>query len=150
LETKKELWPSTPDNLDLWGEAEGLTQSRIRAIVQTKDAYIWLGTDNGLVRFNGTSFTTFTVETGSLRDNEVWAIQEDNTGGLWIGTYGGGVTLLKDGQFKTFTTADGLTDDVVTELAKDSAGKHLDRFTSRCYALFERNLHPIHHGGWTG
>ena len=79
--------------IDFWGEAEGLTQSRIRAIVQTRDAYIWLGTDYGLVRFNGTSFTAFTVETGSLRDNEVWAIQEDDEGGLWIGTYGGGLTL---------------------------------------------------------
>jgi len=108
--------------MDFWGEAEGLTQSRIRAIVQTRDAYLWLGTDNGLVRFNGTSFTAFTVETGSLRDNEVWAIQEDNEGGLWIGTYGGGVTLYKNGSFKTFTTADGIPDDVVTELSKDSDG----------------------------
>jgi signal transduction histidine kinase/ligand-binding sensor domain-containing protein len=119
-----ELWAANPANpgIDIWGEAEGLTQSRIRSIVQTKDAYLWLGTDYGLVRFNGTSFTKFTVETGSLRDNEVWAILEGNDGGLWIGTYGGGLTLYKDGQFKTFTTADGIPDDVVTELAKDRDG----------------------------
>ncbi|HKE58408.1 MAG TPA: two-component regulator propeller domain-containing protein [Pyrinomonadaceae bacterium] len=121
---KRELWAATPDirGIDFWGEAEGLTQSRIRAIVQTRDAYLWLGTDYGLVRFNGTSFTAFTVETGSLRDNEVWAIQEDDEGGLWVGTYGGGLTLLKGGVFKTFTTADGLPDDVVTELSKDREG----------------------------
>jgi len=121
---RKELWATAPDiqGIDFWGEAEGLTQSRIRAIVQTRDAYLWLGTDYGLVRFNGTSFTAFTVETGSLRDNEVWAIQEDDEGGLWIGTYGGGLTLLKDGVFKTFTTADGLPDDVITELSKDQEG----------------------------
>lgn len=115
------VMPDT-DGIDFWGEADGLTQSRIRAIVQTKDAYLWLGTDYGLVRFNGTSFTAFTVETGSLRDNEVWAIQEDDDGGLWIGTYGGGLTLLKEGIFKTFTTADGLPDDVVTQLGKDPEG----------------------------
>ncbi|PWT94536.1 MAG: hypothetical protein C5B55_02550 [Blastocatellia bacterium] len=108
--------------IDFWGEAEGLTQSRIRAIVQTRDAYLWLGTDYGLVRFNGTNFTAFTVETGSLHDNEVWAIQEDDEGGLWIGTYGGGLTLLKDGVFKTFTTSDGLPDDVVLNLGKDRDG----------------------------
>src|ERR1051325_1107693 len=45
--------------LDFWREAEGLPQSRIRSIVQTRDGYLWLGTDSGLVRFNGTSFTTF-------------------------------------------------------------------------------------------
>lgn len=80
-------------DLDFWREAEGLPQSRIRAIVQTRDGYLWLGTDNGLVRFNGAGFTAFTVETGSLQDNEVWALQEDDEGGLWIGTYGGGLTL---------------------------------------------------------
>src|SRR5258706_11189578 len=89
--------------VDFWREAEGLPQSRIRAITQTHDGYIWLGTDNGVVRFNGAAFTAFTVETGSLKDNEVWALQEDDEHSLWIGSYGGGLTRLKDGQFKTFT-----------------------------------------------
>jgi signal transduction histidine kinase/ligand-binding sensor domain-containing protein len=114
---------SDPDyGIDFWREAEGLPQSRIRSIAQTTDGYLWLGTDNGLVRFNGATFTAFTVETGSLRDNEVWAIQEDNEGGLWVGTYGGGLTLLKEGRFKTFTTADGLPDDVIMKLDKDREG----------------------------
>ncbi len=108
--------------IDFWREAEGLPQSRIRAITQTRDGYLWLGTDNGIVRFNGASFTAFNVKTGSLRDNEVWAIQEDDEGGLWIGTYGGGLTLFKDGHFTTFTTAEGLPDDVIMGLDKDPAG----------------------------
>src|SRR5271157_4458138 len=108
--------------VDFWREAEGFAQSRVRAIVQTRDGYMWLGTDGGLVRFNGESFTAFTIRTGALKDNEVWALQEDDAGGLWIGTYGGGLTFLKDGRFRTFTTADGLPDDVVTSLAKDRQG----------------------------
>jgi signal transduction histidine kinase/ligand-binding sensor domain-containing protein len=112
----------TSYGIDLWREAEGLPQSRVRAIVQTSDGYIWLGTDGGAVRFNGASFRAFTVETGSLKDNEVWALQEDDEKALWIGTYGGGLTRLKDGRFETFTTADGLPDDVVTRIEKDSSG----------------------------
>ncbi len=108
--------------LDFWREAEGLPQSRIRAILRTRDGYLWLGTDNGLVRFNGASFTAFTIETGSLKDNEVSGLQEDNDGGLWISTYGGGLTLLKNGRFTTFTTADGLLDDVIKKLDKDAEG----------------------------
>lgn len=108
--------------IDFWREAEGLPQSRIRCIAQTHDGYIWLGTDGGAVRFNGASFTAFTVETGSLKDNEVWALQEDDEHALWIGTYGGGLTRLKDGRFKTFTTADGLPDDIVTRIDKDASG----------------------------
>lgn len=114
--------PSPSYGVDTWREAEGLPQSRIRSIVQTHDGYIWLGTDNGVVRFNGAGFTAFTVETGSLKDNEVWALLEDNEHALWIGTYGGGVTRMKDGRFKTYTTADGLADDVVTRIEKDAAG----------------------------
>ena len=60
-----------------------LAQSRIRAIVQTRDGYIWLGTDGGLMRFNGEHFTEFTVQSGDLKDNEVWALQEDDDGALF-------------------------------------------------------------------
>jgi len=117
------LPPGTPGyGVDFWREAEGLPQSRIRAVLQTHDGYIWLGTDNGVVRFNGSSFTSFTVETGSLKDNEVWALLEDNEHALWIGTYGGGLTRYKDGSFETFTRANGLPDDVITHIDKDSSG----------------------------
>ena len=108
--------------IDFWREADGFPQSRVRSILQTHDGYIWLGTDHGVVRFNGTSFTPFTVETGALKDNEVWALLEDADYALWIGTYGGGLTRLKDGVSHTFTTADGLPDDVITRLVKDSSG----------------------------
>ena len=108
--------------VDFWREAEGFRQSRVRAIVQTRDGYIWLGTDGGLVRFNGESFTAFTTETGALKDNEVWALQEDDDGGLWIGTYGGGLTFFRDEKFKTLTSVDGLPDDVILSLSKDRQG----------------------------
>ncbi len=108
--------------VDFWREAEGFAQSRVRAIVQTRDGYMWFGTDGGLVRFNGETFTAFNTQTGALKDDEVWALQEDDEGGLWIGTYGGGLTLFKNGRFRTFTTADGLPDDVIRSLAKDGQG----------------------------
>jgi ligand-binding sensor domain-containing protein len=107
--------------VDVWRETEGLPQSRIRDIVQTRDGYLWLATDDGVVRFNGASFTSFTTEPGSPRDNEAWALQEDDDGGLWIGSYGG-LTRLKNGRFTTFTKADGLPDNVVTMVDKDRAG----------------------------
>src|ERR1019366_4912596 len=114
--------PNAAYGVDFWQEADGFAQSRVRAIVQTRDGYVWLGTDGGLVRFNGETFTAFTTQTGALKDNEIWALQEDAGGGLWIGTYGGGLTYLKDGRFRTYTTADGLPDDVIMSLAMDSQG----------------------------
>jgi signal transduction histidine kinase/ligand-binding sensor domain-containing protein len=108
--------------LDFWREAEGLPQSRIRAIVQTRDGYLWLGTDGGVVRFDGANFTAFTVQTGTLKDNEISGLQEDRDGGLWIGTFGGGVTVFRKGRFTTYTTADGLPDDYIWSLDIDPQG----------------------------
>lgn len=109
-------------SMDLWREAQGFPSTRIRNIVQAPDGYLWMATYSGLVRFDGVSFTLFNVKTGSLKYDEVWGLKGDNEGGLWIGTYGGGLTLLKDGRFTTFTTADGLADDAIRSLDVDPDG----------------------------
>jgi len=44
---------------DVWTSAEGLPQDSIRAAAQTADGYLWFATTNGLVRFDGVSFTVF-------------------------------------------------------------------------------------------
>jgi ligand-binding sensor domain-containing protein len=107
--------------VDLWGESEGLPQSRIRAITQTRDGYLWFGSGSGLVRFNGASFKTFDVGAGGLRDDEVLALAEDERG-LWIGTHSGGASVLKAGRFRTYSSADGLADDIVTGFDQDAQG----------------------------
>jgi ligand-binding sensor domain-containing protein len=114
--------PLSHYGIDTWDGADGLPQVRIRAIVQTRDGYLWLGTANGLVRFDGVNFTTFGISTSSLKDNEIGSLVEDDDGALWIGTYGGGLTRFKDGQFTTFTTADGLPDNFIRKVDKDPAG----------------------------
>ena len=108
-------------SVEFWGAAEGLPQTRIRAIVQGRDGYLWLGTDGGLVRFDGVSFTVFNRRTGDLRDNEVWTLVGDLDGGLWIGT-GDGLTYYKNGKFRTYTKADGLPDNWVRSIDVDPAG----------------------------
>jgi len=108
-------------SVEFWNEAQGLPQSRIRAIVQSREGYLWLGADRGLERFDGVSFTVFDRRSGDLRDNEIWALEEDRAGGLWIGT-GGGLTFYKGGTFRTFTKADGLPDDWVRSIDIDRDG----------------------------
>ncbi len=51
----------SPFTVDAWTTEDGLPQSSVLAIVQTHDGYLWLGTLNGLVRFDGNSFTCFNV-----------------------------------------------------------------------------------------
>ncbi len=101
LDPKKAI---TQYKLDIWQAERGLEQNSVFAVRQTCDGYIWLGTLNGLVCFDGTRFRVFNKDnTEQLKDNTVKALVEDRKGTLWIGTSEGGLTLLKDGEFKTYT-----------------------------------------------
>jgi len=105
------LDPTTsPDQylVDLWQVADGLPQNSILSIVQTRDGYIWLGTFEGLARFDGVKFTVFDRNnTPAFRHNNVFALCQDRHGDLWVGTPAGllrgdgvtwrGVPLSSDG-----------------------------------------------------
>src|SRR5688572_16265761 len=74
----------------VWDSDRGLPQNSVSAIVQTRDGYIWLGTQEGLVRFDGVRFTTFDhSRQGVLPHNFVTTLLEDRDGVLWIGTIEG-------------------------------------------------------------
>ncbi len=105
----------------VWTQQQGLPQDTIRALAQTADGFLWLGTDEGLARFDGYEFVTFTRQPGGLPTNSITALLAARGGGLWIGT-SNGLTLYRDGRFVTYTTRDGLADNVVTALCQTSDG----------------------------
>ncbi|HWF45962.1 MAG TPA: two-component regulator propeller domain-containing protein, partial [Bryobacteraceae bacterium] len=108
---------------DVWTTESGLPQSSVLAIAQTPDGYLWLGTEEGLLRFDGVRFVTFDKRnTPSLQSDEVDALLVDRRGDLWMGTRGGGLVLLSGGVFKTFTIRDGLSNDSVQGLYEDERG----------------------------
>src|SRR5215471_12969589 len=72
-----------------WTQADGLPQDTIRAITQTADGYLWLGTDEGLARFDGYDFVIFTKDDGALPSNSITALWAGQSGALWIGTPNG-------------------------------------------------------------
>jgi ligand-binding sensor domain-containing protein len=81
----------------VWNEQQGLLQNTIESIVQTRDGYLWLGTAEGAVRFDGVNFTTFDAK--PLRQDwpPVKSLVEDRSGALWFGIRARGLTRLKDG-----------------------------------------------------
>ena len=109
---------------DSWGTADGLPQNSILTIVQTKDGYMWFGTAEGLVRFNGAEFTTFSSATApGLRHNIIMALLEDKTdGSLLVGTYGGGLARYRSGQFSSYAVEPGSPQNSVNALAQDNLG----------------------------
>jgi ligand-binding sensor domain-containing protein/signal transduction histidine kinase len=99
---------------DVWTADNGLPDSSVTAIAQTPDGYLWVGTYNGLVRFDGMRFVTFDpANTPALAHARVRKLSVDNRGTLWINTFDGSMTSLRQGTFaREWTGAEGLDPDV--------------------------------------
>jgi ligand-binding sensor domain-containing protein/signal transduction histidine kinase len=92
-----------------WQVDEGLPDNLVQAITQTPDGYLWVGTREGLARFDGVKFTSFEARnTPAIKNSSITALYSGADGTLWIGTDGGGLLSLKDGEFKRFSKTDGL------------------------------------------
>ena len=102
--------------LDNWNSDKGLPQNSVVDLARTKDGYLWIGTQEGVSRFDGIGFKTF-------RDPKVWAEQaiftnvilaaSDNS--LWVGTREG-LNQIKNEQFRTYTINSGLPGKYITAL----------------------------------
>ena len=104
-----------------WSQEDGLPQDTIRAIAQTTDGFLWIGTDEGLARFDGYDFVPMGKDREQLPSNSISALAAGQDGSLWVGTpYG--VTRYSQRQFKTYTVKDGLAANAVSALFVDHAG----------------------------
>ncbi len=103
-----------PYGFRAWQADDGLPQNSVHAIAQTREGYLWVGTQEGLVRFDGVRFATLGENAPpELKQGSITALCTDRDGSLWIGCDGYGVAHLKDGKFTHFSEADGLLNDQV-------------------------------------
>ncbi len=75
--------------------SNGLSQATVNAIAQDQHGFIWIGTQEGLNRYDGYEFKVYlrdAAEPNSLSNDWVWTVFADAAGGLWIGTDGGGLS----------------------------------------------------------
>lgn len=84
-----------------YGTKEGLPQSSALTLAQTADGYLWVGTQDGLARFDGLRFTVFNHRnTDALPASFIRALYVDRGGVLWIAAYGGGIAKYGDGRLE--------------------------------------------------
>lgn len=112
----------TQYSIDQWKTEDGLPMKRISSVIQTSDGYIWIGTQEGLARFDGFKFTIFGKERKGLESKTIMSFLEDSRGTLWIGTIGG-ITRHKNGRFETLTADDGLAGNNISGLLEDKDGR---------------------------
>jgi len=108
---------------------DGLSQNSALALLHDRTGFLWMGTYDGLNRYDGTGFRVFRNkrnDSTSLAKNWVTALAEDKNGLLWVGTNGGGLSLYnpRTERFQSFTkkvqSSSALRSNAITALAGDS------------------------------
>ncbi len=106
-----------------WGVADGLPQRTITAIAQGPRGYLWLGTQEGLVRFDGERFVVYrSGTTPGLESSFVSALALGRDGRLWVGTMVGGLSWFEKGVFTAVGAAEGLPSNHISCLLAGSDG----------------------------
>ncbi|HMT07522.1 MAG TPA: two-component regulator propeller domain-containing protein [Pyrinomonadaceae bacterium] len=109
---------------DSYTTDNGLPQNGVRQMVQTDDGYLWFTTFDGLVRFDGVTFTVFDRNnTPSIKSNRFTNLTKLPDGSLVAGIEDGGLTVFRDGVFKSFTTTEGLPSNTVMTFRTDANGE---------------------------
>ncbi len=132
-------WPENSDGFDKGQQLRferislehGLSQSHVLSMLQDSRGFMWFGTEDGLNKYNGYTFTVYKFDPErptSLSDNWITAMLEDDAGVLWIGTRNGGLNAY-DRNLDQFTryqnnqeNPHSLSDNEVTAIYQDREG----------------------------
>jgi ligand-binding sensor domain-containing protein/signal transduction histidine kinase len=101
---------------------DGIAHNLVNSIVQTPDGYLWGGSEEGLTRYDGTTFRIFDRRnTPAIPTNTITALAVDSAGVLWVGTRDHGILRLVDGEFQRVTWEPGAQDAQIRslELSRD-------------------------------
>jgi len=98
-----------------WRVQDGVFSGVPHVITQTKDGYLWIGTESGLLRFDGIRFVNWTPPDGKeLPSPRIFSLLGGNDGSLWIGT-ARGLARWKDGELTTYGSAEGFIESILQE-----------------------------------
>ena len=132
---------------------QGLSQSNAFCIVQDKRGFLWIGTQDGLNRFDGYTFTIFrnSTQRGSLADSHVQALYEDKNGMLWIGTKSGGLSVFDYTTEKCTNFGNGTKDGTISDTSlgmdvraiTEDANNTLWIATNNGLGKFDRTTHTF-------
>jgi signal transduction histidine kinase/ligand-binding sensor domain-containing protein len=135
--------------VDVWRADDGLPQGTVTSIEQTPDGYLWLGTQNGLVRFDGVRFQVFNENnTPAIKNNRIVQLFVDGQGTLWVGAEQGCLVSVRSGTFTaydmpglgtTFNYARGFCDDAEGRLYVLSCEWQLMRLTQGALSVLSTN-----------
>ncbi|MES2732261.1 MAG: response regulator [Bacteroidota bacterium] len=110
---------------------DGLSQSTVNCLLKDSRGFMWFGTQDGLNKYDGYTFTVYKNQPGkdnSLSNNHITDMVEDEKGNLWVGTWGGGLNCFdrRKEQFIQYKhnkkNPNTLSNDFVNKLLVDNQG----------------------------
>lgn len=115
LKTAEEGKILSPFKSRLWQPAEEAARNTVKAIVQTMDGFLWVGTDGGLARFDGVQFEFFPMTSnGSTADERINTLSVDKAGTLFVGTGGKGLFQFENGNWSRHILSSNLDGIILT------------------------------------
>lgn len=107
-----------------WTQQNGLRSDQVNALAQSADGYLWIGTPDGLARFNGSEFTYFDhLSVDALHDDDVRQLAMGRDNSVLVATARGGVSFLNQGYWTRRGAADGLSQDALLSAQEDARGR---------------------------
>jgi len=134
--------------LDSWSGEGTLPQASAQSIYQTKDGYLWIGTMEGAVRFDGVRFSTFrkSNEPAFLFD-DITSFLQSRDDSLWMGTWGGGLVRFHNGRFSAATQSTPLSESHVLCLGEETDGSLLVGTLAGLWRFRDGKATKIRRGG---
>ncbi len=132
---------------------QGLVHKTVWYFLEDKDGVMWIATRGGLSRYDGENFMNFTTQQG-LPDNKLSAVIQDKSGNIIVGSWGGGLSIIKKERlenlqltegnqiepiFENFSTTQGLANDVVYQILEDDNG-NIVVGTNKGFTIFKGGI----------
>ncbi len=110
-----------PQNFSLLSKLQGLINDFVTCLMEDRNGNLWIGTSVGVSKYDGKTFTQFTVKNG-LPSNFIVEMMQDKAGNIWFGSFSNGVTKYNGKSFTNFKVKDGLGHNQISSLMQDKAG----------------------------
>ncbi|MDR2663728.1 MAG: histidine kinase, partial [Treponema sp.] len=107
----------------VYRSSNGFPSDEANVVLQTRDGYMWFGSYQGLIRYDGSTFRTFNaLSQDGFPSSNVRALLEGPDGTLWIGTNESGAVAYSEGAFEIFDHSRGLPSDMIRSIAAGPSG----------------------------